>query len=128
LGIGVPVVVLVVSADLWERGGDGVRREQVVLFNMTTLATLTLGLGVLYLAVWALAWAGAAVLVVSRLFADAVGHEVTAVDYLRLTWVTTSLAVLGGALGAGLESDDAVRAAAYRVWPDEEAWAASPET
>ncbi len=122
LAVGVPVVVLIVSADLWESAGDGIRREQVVLFNMTTVATLVLGFGVLYLAVWALAWLGAAVLVVPALFADSVGHPVSMADYLRLTWATTSLAVLGGALGAGLESDDTVRAAAYRVWPDDEPW------
>jgi len=32
---------------------------------------------------------------------------------MKLAWLTSSLATLGGALGAGLESDDVVRAAAY---------------
>lgn len=40
-------------------------------------------------------------------------HAVDAADYLRLSWVVTSLATLGGALGAAVESDEAVRAAAY---------------
>jgi hypothetical protein len=34
-------------------------------------------------------------------------------DHALLAWVTTSAAVVGGALGSGLESDEAVRRAGY---------------
>lgn len=34
-------------------------------------------------------------------------------DLFVLTWFVASVATLGGALGTGLESDEAIRAAAY---------------
>ena len=41
------------------------------------------------------------------------GHPVNALDYAKISWLTASLATVGGALGAGLEDEDVVRAAAY---------------
>jgi len=47
--------------------------------------------------------------------AEELGHQVRAYEYGALAWFTSSLATVGGALGAGLESDEAVRKAAYTV-------------
>ena len=96
-----------------ERGGGTAARKQVVLFNVATTATILLGVASLYAVLFVLALLAALVLVVPSLLAGSVGHPVGGGDYLRLAWLTCSLATLGGALGAGLETDEAVREAAY---------------
>jgi hypothetical protein len=88
-------------------------RQQVVLFNLATSATVLTGVVALYAALLALSLLGALMLVVPQLLAGTLGHAVALRDYLAVAWLTSSLATVGGALGAGLESDEAVRRAAY---------------
>jgi len=54
------------------------------------------------------------------LLAEAIHHSAGFSDYLRLAWLTSSLAAVGGALGSALESDAAVREAAYAYRPADE--------
>ena len=65
-----------------------------------------------------LSLAGALLLVVPDLFAEGLGHRPQVSDYLELAWLISALATVGGALGAGLESDEAVREAAYSYRPE----------
>jgi hypothetical protein len=85
----------------------------VVQFNLATSVTVLTGVLALYAALLALSLLAALLLVVPRLLADTLGHPVALRDYLDVAWLTSSLATVGGALGAGLESDEAVRRAAY---------------
>ncbi|WP_456564100.1 hypothetical protein [Blastococcus sp. SYSU D00695] len=107
------VVTLVVGAQLWERPRGRRVRKQVLLFNVATTATVVIGVLSLYAVLFVLALAGGLLLVVQPLFTEGLGHPAHLSDYLELAWLTCSLATVGGALGAGLESDDAVREAAY---------------
>ncbi|MCX0277665.1 hypothetical protein NLM24_45270, partial [Nocardia zapadnayensis] len=66
---------------------------------------------VVYLVLFILSWAGALLLIDEQVLADVAGHPVNALDYARISWLTASLATVGGALGAGLEDEDVVRAA-----------------
>ncbi len=107
------VVTLVVGAQLWERPRSPRVRKQVLLFNVATTATVVIGVLTFYAVLFVLALVGALLLVVGPLFTEGLGHPASLSDYLELAWLTCSLATVGGALGAGLESDDAVREAAY---------------
>lgn len=118
LGVGLVAVLattttLIVGAHLWEHAPTPQVRKQVALFNLATTATVTIGVLTFYAALFVLAALAAAILVVPALLADSLGHPIGVSEYLQLAWLTSSLATVGGALGAGLETDDTVREAAY---------------
>lgn len=114
------VATIVIGAGLWERAPERRSREQVILFNVVTLATVVIGVLALYLSLLVLTVIGALLLVPRESFGAAVGHRVGLAGVLGLAWLATSVATVGGALGAGLETDEAVREAAYSYQPDEQ--------
>jgi hypothetical protein len=113
LSVGATVLWLIVSHRLWEtRKGRG-SRQQTVLFNAATTLTLLLGAASLYAALFVLTIGAAAVVVDAGVLGQALGHHADVGDYAALAWMASSLATIAGGLGAGLESDEAVREAAY---------------
>ena len=108
---------LIVGAGLWEHSSHPDGRKQVTLFNLATTGTVVLGVLFLYVALLLLALLTSPVLVPAHLLEENIGHAVRVADYLELVLLASALATLGGALGAGLESDEAVRAAAYTYRP-----------
>jgi hypothetical protein len=120
------IVTTVVTTGLWERSPHPAAREQVVLFNIVTAATAGIGVAVLYLALFAAMLASALLLVPGDLLGAQLGHPAGAADQIRLAWLATSIATLGGALGAALENRETVREAAYTYQPDTQLAAAPP--
>src|SRR5690349_15210316 len=114
------VVFLIVAHGLWSRPAAGIGREQAILFNAATTLTLTIGVASLYVALFILCLAGAALAINPRVLAQSIGHHADFASYAKLTWMASSLATVAGALGAGIESDAAVREAAYGYRPERE--------
>lgn len=104
---------VIVAHGLWERAPDRRLRDQVILFNFATAATVVIGIATLYVTLFVLILAAAELLLSPGVFGSGLQHAVRTGDYATLAWFTASLATVGGALGAGLESDEAVREAAY---------------
>ena len=111
--IGAMVAWLIVDHELWERPGGRVARDRAQLFNTATVLTVALGVGCLYVALLVATLAAEWLLITGELLRQTLRHPVGWPDYVTIAWLASSIATVGGALGSGLESDKAVRAAAY---------------
>jgi hypothetical protein len=121
LGAAVGTWVTVIAVHhLWERSPTPAARERVLLINLAT--TLTIGLGVLtnYLALLVINAVGGVLMLVPNVLEKELHHSVGFGDYVKLALLVTTLALLGGALGAAVESDATVREAAYGYRPDDD--------
>ncbi|MCW2839337.1 MAG: hypothetical protein JWR55_820 [Aeromicrobium sp.] len=115
VSIALAVAWLVIDGDLWDHPDDESpeARERSRLYNASTLLTLTAGVLLCYLALYVvnLAWA------LFILDPDLMGGYLNASfgyrDLFVLAWFVASAATVGGGLGSGLETDEAIRAAAY---------------
>jgi hypothetical protein len=116
--VGAITLTIVVTTGLWERSPHPAAREQVALFNIVTAVTVGLGVAALYLALFIAVLAAALLLVPGNLLGQVLGHPAGVADEVTLAWLAASIATLGGALGAALETRETVREAAYTYQPD----------
>jgi hypothetical protein len=116
--VGAITLTIVVTTGLWERSPHPAAREQVALFNIVTAVTVGLGVAALYLALFIAVLAAALLLVPGNLLGLVLGHPAGVADEVTLAWLAASIATLGGALGAALETRETVREAAYTYQPD----------
>lgn len=103
--------------NLWEHAPTRLARTRVVLINFATSSTVAIGVMTSYVALLAFNYVFGAALVPETVLQTELGHPVAPLQYLRIAWLVSSLATLGGALGAVLENNTAVRAAAYCIRP-----------
>ncbi|MEH3155285.1 MAG: hypothetical protein PGN29_08010 [Gordonia paraffinivorans] len=115
LSIAAMVVWLIVDHELWERPAGPRERARSMLYNAATVVTLLIGVLVFHVALFGLLLFTAGVALPPSLFSQTLKHPVGVSDYLLLAWLLASIATIGGAMGSGLEDDDAVRSAAYGV-------------
>ena len=113
--IAIIIAWIVIDGRLWDRPDDDSpqARERSRLYNTSTLLTLTIGIVICYLALYVVNLAWALFVLDTTVMSEALGRTVGVGDLFVLTWFVASAATLGGALGTGLESDDAIRAATY---------------
>lgn len=106
---------LVIDGGLWDRpdNDSSQARERSRLYNASTLVTLTVGVLISYLALYVLNLLWALFILNPAVMGGYLKQPFRYPDLFALAWFVASAATVGGALGSGLESDEAIRAAAY---------------
>jgi hypothetical protein len=109
------VVWLVIDGELWDRPDDdsAEARERSGLYNTSTLLTLTVGVLICYLALYVVNVAWALFVLDPAVMSSYLHTSRSYGDLFVLAWFVASAATVAGGLGTGLESDEAIRAAAY---------------
>ncbi|MGW2679092.1 hypothetical protein [Streptomyces sp. NPDC001436] len=106
---------LIVDAQLWHHSVEGSpeARQRARLYNTSTVLTVGIGVLVCYVGLMLINVVWALFILNDQVFASVTREPLDASDYWTLSWFVASTATVGGALGSGLESDEAIRAAAY---------------
>ncbi|MBV9830644.1 MAG: hypothetical protein JOZ82_03550, partial [Marmoricola sp.] len=106
---------LVIDGELWDRPDDesASARERSRLYNTSTLVTITAGVLICYVALYLLNLVWAVFVLDPAVMGSYLKKPISYGDLFVLTWFVASAATVGGGLGSGLESDEAIRAAAY---------------
>ena len=109
------VAWLVIDGELWDRPDDdsAEARERSRLYNTSTLVTLTTGVLICYLALYVVNLAWALFVLDPAVMGGYLKQPLGYGDLFVLAWFVASAATVGGGLGSGLESDEAIRAATY---------------
>lgn len=115
LSVGVLAGWLVLGHGLWERAKsrEGGFRKLAPIYNVTTVLTVLTGVLMLYVVLFAVNFGLAEFLVPGEMLVSTLGTEPDVTVYLTLAWGFTSMGMLAGAVGSGLESDETVRQVAY---------------
>jgi hypothetical protein len=104
------VAWLILDHHLWTSPAHSRRAR---LYNASTVLTLLIGVLCMYAGVFAVVFAASTFIMDPAYFKSEIGRPLRFSDYLTVTWLASSLAIVAGALGTGFESEDAVRQAAY---------------
>ena len=104
---------LIVEHKLWERPQSADERDRAVLYNASTVVTLTIGVVIFHAGLFVLLLVTAWWTLPPQMVAQNIGHPVGLSTLLMMAWLVAAVATLGGALGSGMEDDEAVKAAAY---------------
>ncbi|MEV6785749.1 hypothetical protein [Streptomyces sp. NPDC051098] len=104
---------IIIDHELWERPHDSLSRPFSRLYNTVTCVTITFGVLSLYLVLFLVLFGVTMLILNPSVLGKVVGQDATIHEYAALAWFVSSMGMVGGAFGSGLEDDGTVRNAAY---------------
>lgn len=104
---------IIIDHELWERPHGSLSRSFSRLYNTVTCVTITSGVLSLYVILFFTLFGVSKLILTPSAFGTVIGEDATVHDYAVLAWFVSSMGMVGGAFGSGLEDDGTVRNAAY---------------
>lgn len=104
---------IIIDHELWERPHGSLSRSFSRLYNTVTCVTITSGVLSLYVILLITLFGVSKLILTPSAFGTVIGQDATVHDYAVLAWFVSSMGMVGGAFGSGLEDDGTVRNAAY---------------
>ncbi|GAA4506002.1 hypothetical protein [Brevibacterium yomogidense] len=111
--IAVLVTWLIGRNGLWAQGREAATRLQPRLDNTATIATVGFGVTMMHLVLWCILFVLGLIVVDMSYLQEQLGHRVSMIEYIHLSWLSASLGTLAGALGSNFNTEDAIREATY---------------
>ena len=109
VSICIMVAWLIVSNKLWDRPRNDSAKAVIALYNGSTLLTLGMLVVGLYAVLFVAILLGGVAVIDPEFLAQQLGQPAEFTHYLRIAWLSTSMGVVAGALGAGFDSDADLR-------------------
>jgi hypothetical protein len=106
-----------VAHSLWEPASDSGDPALLKRVNTATVVTLLLGLLFAYLVLYVVVLAAMGLVVPGEVMGSSLSHDATFGDYAAAAWFASSMAIVVGAIGSGLETSDEVRETISRYRP-----------
>lgn len=113
VAMGILIAWIIISHGLWEPHRDATSQYLTTLYNSATLLTITTGVVFAYVLVFLMLLSAALVYIPNALLEQTIQQPITPASFIRIAWITASVATIAGAVGAGLENTDAVREATF---------------
>ncbi|MFF0001087.1 hypothetical protein [Streptomyces avermitilis] len=104
---------IIIDHELWERPHGSLSRPFSRLYNTVTCVTITSGVLSLYVVLFLTLFGVSKLVLTPSVFSTVLGQHATVHHYAVLAWFVSSMGMVGGAFGSGLEDDGTVRNAAY---------------
>jgi hypothetical protein len=112
---------IIISHNLWERNREGVTPYVRRLYNTTTVLTIAAGVVFSYAIIFILLLLAAGIYIPTSMLESTLGRPVSWINFVKIAWVTASVATIAGAIGAGLEDSEEVRNATFG-WRQSNRW------
>lgn len=113
LSVTILTVWLIASHGLWEKPEGTHLRERRFIYNAATATTVVVAVAAMYAALFIVVLIGALVVIDVGFLEENLRNEAGFLDYVNLSWLSTSMGTIGGAVGSSMSNAEEVRRATF---------------